>query len=336
MSTEGIGLEEHGSVVVINSGTDAIAQSVSVSALPRQINITDSAVYVNDSFANVISVLNPTTFAVERTLSVESVDQSILQSGLLYALGGTKRIEVFETYNDYFQCGQLSSSSSSDTTSSSSSSDTSSSESSSSEATSSSDSSVSSEASSSDSASSESSSSSDVSSSDSSSSDSSDTSSSSSDGAVWDYDYTGGNGTTFNCEIYKYPCTFTTSVVDKGSSYSAPYVSYTSAFPLSINSVDFVGSCSQTATSFYDGMRDYYMGCGVGSRNITVTMGYSTSIGSTTVYIHGYDMGDQMDNDASVNINFVAPICGDSDVNFIEACDDGNTNNSDACRNRRT
>jgi cysteine-rich repeat protein len=82
---------------------------------------------------------------------------------------------------------------------------------------------------------------------------------------------------------------------------------------------------------FYDGLRNYYVGCTAGTQNITVSMGYSTSVGTTNVTLYGYDTGNQADNSVSFTIENTAPVCGDGYTNFLEGCDDSNTNNNDGC-----
>jgi YVTN family beta-propeller protein len=86
--TEWVGLGQTGRVAVLDTRTNKITKRIAVGRQPEQLLLANGKVYVANSDENTISVINPTTDAVESTLTVQDGPSSMVldQAGAIWVL----------------------------------------------------------------------------------------------------------------------------------------------------------------------------------------------------------------------------------------------------------
>ncbi|QJX46181.1 YncE family protein [Hymenobacter taeanensis] len=88
--TEWVALGQPGRVAVLDTRTNKITKTIPVGRQPEQLLLANGKVYVANSDENTISVINPTTDAVETTLTVQDGPSSMVldQAGAIWVLCG--------------------------------------------------------------------------------------------------------------------------------------------------------------------------------------------------------------------------------------------------------
>lgn len=99
--SEWVALGQAGRVAVLDTRTNTISKTIAVGRQPEQMLLANGKVYVANSDENTISVINPTTDAVEATITVQDGPGSLVQdqAGAIWVLcGGISRYSPTPPY----------------------------------------------------------------------------------------------------------------------------------------------------------------------------------------------------------------------------------------------